>query len=116
MNSNIIKMFEVQQVQKKFLSFRSGDFVIVKIWIIEGNKKRLQIFDGVVISIRKSGLNSTFTVRKISHGEGVERVFHLHSPVIEEIVVKRYGKVRQAKLYYLRFCTGKNARIRERLV
>lgn len=116
MNSSIVKRFEVQQITKKFLSFRSGDLVSVKIWIIEGNKKRLQIFDGTVISIRKCGLNSTFTVRKISHGEGVERVFHMYSLVIEEIVIKRHDKVRQSKLYYLRFCTGKHARVKERLI
>ncbi|NEK83685.1 MAG: 50S ribosomal protein L19, partial [Pantoea ananatis] len=89
--------------------------VEVKVWVVEGSKKRLQAFEGVVIAIRNRGLHSAFTVRKISNGEGVERVFQTHSPVIDSIAVKRRGAVRKAKLYYLRERTGKSARIKERL-
>ena len=84
-------------------------------WVVEGSKKRLQAFEGVVIAIRNRGLHSAFTLRKISNGVGVERVFQTHSPVIDSIVVKRKGDVRKAKLYYLRERSGKSARIRERL-
>ena len=86
-----------------------------KVWVVEGSKKRLQAFEGVVIAIRNRGLHSAFTLRKISNGVGVERVFQTHSPVIDSIVVKRKGDVRKAKLYYLRERSGKSARIRERL-
>lgn len=111
----IIKLIEQEQIKINIPFFRSGDTVEVKIWIIEGNKKRLQAFEGTVIAIRRRGLHSTFTIRKISHGEGVERVFHIHSPIIDNILVKRHGIVRKSKLYYLRKLTGKAARIKERL-
>jgi len=95
--------------------FSSGDTVAVAVKVREGERERLQIFEGVVIARRNRGLNSSFTVRKISHGEGVERVFQTHSPLIDSITVKRRGKVRRAKLYYLRSRTGKAARIQEKL-
>ncbi|UVK77825.1 MAG: 50S ribosomal subunit protein L19 [Sodalis sp. Fse] len=113
--SKIIKKIEKKYIKQDRESFRSGDLVEVKVWVIEGSKKRLQAFEGVVIAIRNRGLHSTFTLRKISNGEGVERVFQTHSPVINKITVKRHGAVRQAKLYYLRERTGKAARIKERL-
>ena len=106
--SNIIKQLEQEQMKQDVPSFRPGDTV-------EGSKKRLQAFEGVVIAIRNRGLHSAFTVRKISNGEGVERVFQTHSPVVDSISVKRRGAVRKAKLYYLRERTGKAARIKERL-
>lgn len=114
MNS-IIKQIEQEQMQQKVALFRPGDSVEVKVWVVEGNKKRLQSFEGMVIAIRNRGLHSAFTVRKISNGEGVERVFQTHSPIINSMTVKRHGAVRQAKLYYLRKRTGKAARIKERL-
>ncbi|CUX96053.1 50S ribosomal protein L19 [Candidatus Gullanella endobia] len=114
--NNIIKQIEQKQIKQNIPSFRPGDSLEIKIWVIEGSKKRLQSFEGVVIAIRNRGLHSTFTVRKISNGEGVERVFQIHSPVIDSIIVKRHGFVRQAKLYYLRKRTGKSARIKERLL
>lgn len=113
--SNIIKQIEQGQMKQDVPSFRPGDSVEVKVWVVEGSKKRLQAFEGVVIAIRNRGLHSAFTLRKITNGEGVERVFHIHSPVIDSITVKRRGTVRQAKLYYLRERTGKAARIKERL-
>ena len=113
--SNIIKQLEQEQLKQNIPSFRPGDSVEVKVWVVEGAKKRLQAFEGVVIAIRNRGLHSAFTVRKISNGEGVERVFQTHSPVIDSITVKRRGAVRKAKLYYLRERTGKSARIKERL-
>ena len=113
--SNIITQIEEEQIKKDLPNFRPGDTVEVKIWIVESSKKRLQAFEGVVIAIRNRGLHSAFTVRKISSGEGVERVFQTHSPSIHSIKVKRRGAVRQAKLYYLRQLTGKEARIKERL-
>lgn len=113
--SNIIKQIEQEQMKQDIPYFRPGDSVEVKVWVVEGSKKRLQAFEGVVIAIRNSGLHSAFTLRKIANSEGVERVFQMHSPVIYSINVKRRGTVRKAKLYYLRQCTGKAARIRERL-
>lgn len=113
--SNIIKQLEQEQMKQDVPSFRPGDTVEVKVWVVEGSKKRLQAFEGVVIAIRNRGLHSAFTVRKISNGEGVERVFQTHSPVVDSISVKRRGAVRKAKLYYLRERTGKAARIKERL-
>lgn len=112
---NIIQEIEKEQLKKNIPLFRSGDTVEVKVWVIEGTKKRLQSFEGIVIAIKNSCLNSSFTVRKISNGEGVERVFQTHSYSIDEIIVKRKGLVRKAKLYYLRTRTGKSARIKERL-
>ena len=96
--------------------FASGDTVQVRTWVREGNKERIQSFEGVVIKRRAGGLNETFTVRKVSNGVGVERIFPLHSPIIESIKLLRRGRVRRAKLYYLRKLTGKAAKIRERKV
>lgn len=111
---NIIRDIEVAQL-KTIPAFKPGDTVIVQVEVKEGARTRTQAFEGVVIAIRKRGLNSSFTVRKISHGEGVERVFQTHSPAIKGIEVKRKGQVRKAKLYYLRGLTGKAARIKEKL-
>lgn len=112
----IIKDFESRQLKSNLLRLRSGDTIEVRIWVIEGNnKKRLQLFEGVVIAIKNRGLHSTFTVRKISSGEGVERVFQTHSPIIENIKIKRHGAVHKSKLYYLRNLSGKSARIKTRL-
>ncbi|ANZ22600.1 50S ribosomal protein L19 [Buchnera aphidicola (Diuraphis noxia)] len=112
---NIIYEIEKEQLKKNIPIFRSGDTIEVKVWVIEGAKKRLQSFEGVVIGIKNRHLNSSFTVRKISNGEGIERVFQTHSYSIDEIIVKRKGLVRKAKLYFLRNRTGKAARIKERL-
>ncbi|MBR0574092.1 50S ribosomal protein L19 [Pasteurella atlantica] len=113
--SNIIKQIEEEQLKKDLPSFRPGDTLEVKVWVKEGSKSRLQAFEGVVIAIRNRGLHSAFTLRKISNGVGVERVFQTHSPVIDSIAVKRKGDVRQAKIYYLRERSGRSARIKERL-
>ncbi len=113
--SEIIKQLEAEQMKKKAPDFAAGDTVSVQIKVKDGDRERLQAFEGVVIAKRNRGANSAFTVRKLSHGEGVERVFHVHSPLIAEIKVKRRGKVRQAKLYHLRGLTGKAARIKEKL-
>jgi len=113
--SNIIAELEAEQMNKEIPEFSSGDTVVVQVRVKEGDRERLQAFEGVVIAKRNRGLNSAFTVRKISNGEGVERVFQTYSPLISEIEVKRRGKVRRAKLYYLRGRTGKAARIREKL-
>lgn len=111
-----IRNLELAQLKFHKLFFRSGDTVEVKVWVIEGNnKKRLQVFEGVVIAIKNRGLHSSFTVRKISSGEGVERVFQIHSPIIQDIKIKKKGVVRQSKLYYLRNLSGKSARIKTRL-
>jgi len=111
--SNLIQQIEAEQMQKQFPNFTPGDTVIVQVKVKEGERERLQAFEGVVIAIRNRGLNSAFTVRKISHGEGVERVFQTYSPMVNSIQVKRRGAVRRAKLYYLRKLEGKKARIRE---
>ena len=113
--SNIIQELEAEQMNKDIPDFGPGDTVVVRVRVKEGNRERLQAFEGVVIAKRNRGLNSAFTVRKISHGEGVERVFQTYSPLIDSIEVKRRGDVRRAKLYYLRGRTGKAARIREKL-
>ncbi|MEM7304188.1 MAG: 50S ribosomal protein L19 [Pseudomonadota bacterium] len=113
--SNIISELEAEQVKSDLPEFSSGDTVVVQVRVKEGNRERLQAFEGVVIAKRNRGLNSAFTVRKISHGEGVERVFQTHSPLISSVTVKRRGDVRRAKLYYLRGRTGKSARIKEKL-
>jgi len=112
--SNIIKELETEQL-KTIPDFSSGDTVVVQVKVIEGTRERLQAYEGVVIAKSNSGLNSSFTVRKISHGEGVERVFQSHSPMIDSVTVKRRGAVRRAKLYYLRELSGKSARIKEKL-
>lgn len=114
MNSLIAEL-EAEQLKSDVPDFSPGDTVIVQVKVREGTRERLQAFEGVVIAIRNRGINSAFTVRKISHGEGVERVFQTHSPMIGDIKIKRRGKVRRAKLYYLRHLTGKAARIKEKL-
>lgn len=113
--SNIIQQLEAEQMNRDIPEFAPGDTIEVKVRVKEGTRERLQAFAGVVIAKRNRGLNSAFTVRKMSHGEGVERVFQTYSPTIEEITVKRRGDVRRAKLYYLRGLTGKAARIKEKL-
>jgi len=113
--SNIIEQLEQEQMKQDIPDFGAGDTVVVQVKVKEGNRERLQAFEGVVIARRNRGLNSAFTVRKISHGEGVERVFQTHSPSIASIQVKRKGDVRRAKLYYLRERSGKSARIKEKL-
>ncbi|HHI76311.1 MAG TPA: 50S ribosomal protein L19 [Gammaproteobacteria bacterium] len=113
--SNIIQELEAEQMNKEIPEFGPGDTVVVQVKVKEGNRERLQAFEGVCIAKRNRGLNSAFTVRKISHGEGVERVFQTYSPQIAAIEVKRRGDVRRAKLYYLRGRTGKAARIKEKI-
>lgn len=113
--SNIIDQIEAEQMKKEVPQFDSGDTVIVQVKVVEGNRERLQAFEGVVIAKRNRGLNSAFTVRKVSHGEGVERVFQTYSPSVQSIQVKRRGDTRRAKLYYLRDLSGKAARIKEKL-
>ena len=113
--SNIIEELEKEQLTREIPDFGPGDTVVVQVKVSEGNRERLQAFEGVVIARRNRGLNSSFTVRKISHGEGVERVFQTYSPSVDSIEVKRRGDVRRAKLYYLRGRTGKAARIREKI-
>ncbi len=113
--SNIIEQLEKEQMTKKIPEFSPGDTIVVQVKVKEGERERLQAFEGVVIAKRNRGLNSAFTVRKISHGEGVERVFQTYSPLVAEIQVKRRGDVRRAKLYYLRDRSGKSARIKEKL-
>jgi large subunit ribosomal protein L19 len=106
---------EIKRLNRKIPSFAPGDTVVVKVQVVEGDKKREQAYEGVVIAKRNRGLNSSFIVRKISSGEGVERTFQTYSPAVASIEVKRKGEVRRAKLYYLRGLTGKKARIREKL-
>ncbi|HSD69747.1 MAG TPA: 50S ribosomal protein L19 [Woeseiaceae bacterium] len=113
--SKIIEAIEQEQLSKDVPDFAPGDTVVVHVKVSEGGRDRLQAFEGIVIAKRNRGLNSSFTVRKISHGEGVERVFQTHSPTVGGIEVKRRGNVRRAKLYYLRGRSGKAARIREKV-
>ncbi len=113
--SKLIEAIEQEQMTREVPDFQPGDTVVVQVKVVEGTRERLQAFEGVVIARRNRGLNSAFTVRKMSHGEGVERVFQTYSPSIAEIQVKRRGDVRRAKLYYLRGRTGKAARIREKV-
>ena len=113
--SNIIAELEAEQMKSDIPAFGPGDTVVVQVRVKEGERERLQAYEGVVIAKKNRGLNSSFTVRKMSHGEGVGRVFQTHSPSIVEIKVKRRGDVRRAKLYYLRDRTGKAARIKEKL-
>ncbi|HEY8567956.1 MULTISPECIES: 50S ribosomal protein L19 [Microbulbifer] len=115
MTNKIIQQLEQEQLRAELPEFAPGDTVVVQVKVKEGNRERLQAFEGVVIGKRNRGLNSSFTVRKISHGVGVERTFQTHSPLVDSIAVKRRGDVRQAKLYYLRSLTGKAARIKEKL-
>jgi large subunit ribosomal protein L19 len=113
--NRIIEEINKEQMVRELPKFSPGDTVTVNVKVKEGNRERLQAFEGVVIAIRNRGLNSAFTVRKISHGTGVERVFQTHSPLIDSVLVKRRGDVRRAKLYYLREREGRSARIREKL-
>ena len=113
--AQIINTFEANQLKDDIPSFRPGDTVVVSVKVQEGDRTRLQAFEGVVMNIKKAGLNSAFIVRKVSSGIGVERTFQMHSPLIDSISVKRKGDVRQATLYYLRERSGRSARIKERL-
>ena len=113
--SRVIDEIEQEQLKQDVPAFAPGDTVIVQVRVKEGERERLQAYEGVVIAKRNRGLNSSFTVRKVSHGEGVERVFQTHSPSIAGIEVKRRGDVRRAKLYYLRDRSGKSARIKEKV-
>ena len=112
---NIIDEINKEQMGRELPDFAPGDTVVVNVKVKEGNRERLQAFEGVVIAIRNRGLNSAFTVRKMSHGTGVERVFQTYSPLIDSVLVKRRGDVRRAKLHYLRGREGKSARIKEKL-
>jgi len=113
--SNIIEQLNAEQMGREVPDFSAGDTVIVQVKVKEGTRERLQAFEGVVIAKKNRGLNSAFTVRKVSHGEGVERVFQTYSTSIDSISIKRHGDVRRAKLYYLRERQGKSARIKEKL-
>jgi large subunit ribosomal protein L19 len=113
--SNIIATLEKERMQREVPDFGPGDTVVVEVKVKEGERERVQAYEGVVIAKSNRGLNSSFTVRKISHGEGVERVFQTYSPSLGAITVKRRGNVRRAKLYYLRDRTGKAARIEEKV-
>jgi len=116
MTNLIIQALDKEQLKTNIPEFSPGDTIVVQVIVKEGDRVRSQAFEGVVIAIRNRGINSAFTVRKISHGVGVERTFQTHSRQIESITLKRRGDVRQAKLYYLRDLTGKAARIKEKLV
>ena len=113
--TNIIDQLGQEQMTNEFPAFRPGDTITVQVKVKEGARERLQAFEGLVIAKRNRGINSAFTVRKISHGEGVERVFQTYSPMIDSIAVKRHGDVRRAKLYYMRNLRGKAARIKEKI-
>jgi large subunit ribosomal protein L19 len=114
-NNKYVQAIEARQMTRQIPDFGPGDTVIVEVKVKEGDRERVQAYEGVVIARRNRGMNSSFTVRKISHGEGVERVFQSYSPSIGEITVKRRGNVRRAKLYYLRSRSGKSARIEEKV-
>ena len=113
--NKIIQQIEQEQMNKQLPEFGPGDTVMVQVRIREGERERIQAFEGVVIGVRNRGLNSAFTVRKISHGVGVERTFQTYSPLVAGVKIKRRGDVRQAKLYYLRNLSGRAARITEKL-
>jgi large subunit ribosomal protein L19 len=113
--TNIIAVLESERMKRKIPDFGPGDTIVVEVKVKEGDRERVQAYEGVVIARRNRGLNSSFTVRKISHGEGVERVFQTYSPSLGAITVKRRGNVRRAKLYYLRDRAGKSARIEEKV-
>jgi len=113
--NKIIADIERRQTERRIPDFSPGDTVVVEVKVKEGDRERVQAYEGVVIACRNRGLNSSFTVRKISHGEGVERVFQTYSPALGGITVKRRGNVRRAKLYYLRDRSGKSARIEEKV-
>jgi large subunit ribosomal protein L19 len=113
--TNIIEQLEAEQMTRKIPKFGPGDTVVVQVKVKEGQRERLQAFEGIVIAVKNRGLNSSFTVRKISYGEGVERVFQTFSSSVDAIQVKRHGDVRRAKLYYMRDLRGKAARIKEKI-
>lgn len=113
--SKILDMLEQEQLKTDLPTFAPGDTVVVQVKVTEGDKSRLQAFEGVILAVKNRGLHSAFTVRKISNGVGVERVFQTHSPIVDSISVIRRGDVRQAKLYYLRELSGRKARIKEKL-
>ena len=113
--NKIIENIEAGQIKHDYPEFSAGDTVIVQVRVREGSRERLQAYEGVVIAKRNRGVNSAFTVRKISHGVGVERTFQTHSPLIDSITLKRRGDVRKSKLYYLRERSGRSARIKEKL-
>lgn len=113
--SKVIDEINAEQMTRDVPSFSSGDTIVVQVRVKEGERERLQAFEGIVIAKRNRGLHSAFTVRKVSHGEGVERVFQTYSPLVASIEVKRRGDVRRAKLYYLRGLSGRAARIKEKL-
>jgi len=113
--SKVIDELEKEQMKQDVPDFSPGDTVVVQVRVKEGERERLQAYEGIVIAKRNRGLNSSFTVRKVSHGEGVERVFQTHSPAVADIQLKRRGDVRRAKLYYLRERSGKSARIKEKV-
>jgi len=113
--SKIVQQLEKERMTRAVPDFKPGDTVIVQVKVVEGDRERIQAYEGVVIARSNRGLNSSFTVRKMSHGEGVERVFQTYSPAISDIAVKRRGNVRRAKLYYLRDLSGKAARIEEKI-
>ncbi|CAL4043122.1 50S ribosomal protein L19 [Buchnera aphidicola (Takecallis arundicolens)] len=115
MKPKIIQEIEKKQMNKNIPKFRPGDTLEIKVWVIESAKKRLQSFEGIVIAIKNRQLQSSFVIRKLSNGEGTERVFQMYSNIIENIIVKKKGLVRKAKLYYLRNKIGKSARIKERM-
>ncbi|MBU1283057.1 MULTISPECIES: 50S ribosomal protein L19 [Pseudomonas] len=115
MTNKIIQQIEAEQMGKEIPTFAPGDTIVVQVKVKEGDRQRLQAFEGVVIAKRNRGLNSAFTVRKISNGVGVERTFQTYSPLVDSLAVKRRGDVRKAKLYYLRDLSGKAARIKEKL-
>ena len=113
--ANVIQQIEQARMTRQLPDFRPGDTVVVNVKVVEGDRERVQAYEGVVIAKSNRGFNSSFTVRKISHGEGVERTFQSHSPSIADVSVKRRGNVRRAKLYYLRNLSGKAARIEEKV-
>ena len=113
--NKIIQQLQAERATRKVPDFSPGDTVVVQVKVVEGDRERTQAYEGLVIAKRNRGFNSSFTVRKVSHGEGVERVFQTYSPAISEIEVKRRGSVRRAKLYYLRDLSGKAARIEEKV-
>lgn len=115
MKNKYLEMVENSQLRTDLPAFYPGDSVTVNVWVKEGDKARIQAFKGFVLAIKNRGINSAFTVRKMSSGEGVERTFQTHSPIIDSVVVERRAKVRRAKLYYMRGLTGKAARIKEKV-
>ena len=115
MSNKIIQEIDRQRMTRQVPEFNPGDTVVVQVKVVEGDRERVQAYEGVVIAKSNRGINSSFTVRKISHGEGVERVFQTYSPAISDVIVKRRGSVRRAKLYYLRDLAGKAARIEEKI-